>query len=110
MGQTYEVKITPHALEQMRETARYISETLQSPKNADRWLSVMKRELASLSHMPARVPLTEEEPWHSRGIHKMLIGNFLAYFWIDTEHMQVWITAVVYGRCDQRQKLEQMEL
>jgi hypothetical protein len=39
-----------------------------------------KKELAALSSMPASVPLTEEEPWHSQGVHKMVVGNFLAYF------------------------------
>ena len=54
--------------------------------------------------------LTEEEPWHSQGIHKMIVKNFLVYFWIDTDHLRVWVTAVVYGRRNQRSQLEQMEM
>ena len=106
----YEVKITPYALRQMQEIARYISATLQSPENETRWLNTMKGELASLSSMPARIPLTEEEPWHSQGIHKTAVKNFLAYFWVDADNLQVWVTAVVYGRRSQRQQLEQMEM
>ena len=106
----YEVKITQYALRQMQEIVRYISATLQSPENAVRWLNVMQKELASLSTMPARIPLTEEEPWHSQGVHKMVVKNFLAYFWIDKRKMCVWITAVVYGGQDQRTQLEQMSL
>ena len=105
----YEVKITPYALQQMQEITRYISATLQSPTNAKAWLGRMKRELASLSSMPARIPLTDEEPWHSEGIHKMVVKNHLVYFWVDTAHLQVWITAVVYGRQSQREQLEQIE-
>lgn len=59
--------------------------------------------------MPARIPLTQEEPWHSRGIHKMPVGNHLVYFWIDDAHSRVWITAVVYDRRLQREQLGQME-
>lgn len=106
----YEVKITTYALRQMQEIVRYISTTLQSPENAARWLDTMKNELASLSSMPARIPLTEEEPWHSQGIHKMAVKNFLLYFRIDTDNLCVWITAVVYGRRDQQRQLEQMEV
>ena len=106
----YEVKITPYALRQMQEVVRYISTTLQSPENAAHWLDTIKAELASLSSMPARIPLTEEEPWHSQGIHKMVVKNFLAYFWIDTDHLHVWVTAVVYGRRNQRRQLEQMKM
>ncbi|MBD5085056.1 MAG: type II toxin-antitoxin system RelE/ParE family toxin [Clostridiales bacterium] len=106
----YEVKVTPYALRQMREIVRYISTTLQSPENATRWLNTMKGELAALSSMPARIPLTEEEPWHSQGIHKMVVKNFLVYFWIDTDDLRVWVTGVIYGRRSQRQQLEQMEM
>ncbi len=106
----YEVKITPYAQRQMQEIVRYISATLQSPENASRWLDTIKKELISLSSMPARIPLTEEEPWHSQGIHKMVVKNFLVYFWIDADDLCVWVTAVVYGRRSQRQQLEQMEM
>ena len=105
----YEVKITPYALQQMQEIVRYISATLQSPETAARWLDTVEAELASLSAMPARIPLTEEEPWHSQGIHKMVVKKFLVYFWIDTDNLRVWITAVAYGRRDHRRQLEQME-
>lgn len=106
----YEVKITSYALQQMQEIVHHISATLQSPENATRWLDTIKEELASLSFMPARIPLTEEEPWHSQGIHKMVVKNFLVYFWIDTDNLRIWVTAVVYGRRNQRQQLEQMSL
>ena len=106
----YEVKITPYTLHQMQEIVRYISAILQSPENATCWLTIMKEALASLSSMPARIPLTEEEPWHSQGIHKMVVKNFLVYFWVDTDNLLVWVTAVVYGRRSQRRQLEQMEM
>ena len=106
----YEVKITPYALRQMQEIVSYISDTIQSLENAEQWLDMIEKEMASLSSMPARIPLTEEEPWHSQGIHKMVVGNFLAYFWIDDDNLCVWVTAVVYGRRDQRQQLKEMEL
>ena len=105
-----EVRITPYALRQMQEIVQYISVIRQSPDNAARWLDTIKKEIASLSYMPARIPLTEEEPWRSQGIHKMVVKNFLVYFWIDTDSSRVWITAVVYGRRDQREQLERMEM
>ena len=106
----HEVKITPYALRQVQEIVGYISATLQSPENAARWLDTIKAELVSWSSMPARIPLTEEEPWHSQGIHKMAVKNFLVYFWIDADNLRVWVTAVVYGRRNQRHQLEQMEM
>ena len=106
----YEVKVTPYALRQMRDITKYISATLQSPENAKAWLDRMKKELALLSSMPERIPLTEEEPWHSEGVHKMVVKNHLVYFWVDALHLRVWIIAVVYGRQSQREQLDRMDM
>ena len=109
MGEFFEIKITTYALGQMQETVRYISVSLNSPEIAEKWMQRIRKEISSLSHMPKRISLTEEEPWHSQGIHKMAAGNFLIYFWVDDETPCVWITAVVYGRRDQKRQLEQMD-
>ena len=51
--------------------------------------------------MPARYPLTEGEPWRTKGIRRMPVRNFLVYYLIDEEAKTVWVTAVLYGRRDQ---------
>lgn len=108
MEKTYTVRMTDYALEQMQEIQQYISVSLAAPDTASKWREHMKKELASLSLFPNRVPLTEEEPWHNQGVHKMVIGKYLAYFWVDEKTLTVWITAIVYGRRDQRQQLSQV--
>jgi len=45
----------------MQEIVRYISTTLQSSDSAVKWLDTIKKEVASLASMPARIPLTEED-------------------------------------------------
>lgn len=108
MEKKYEVKITSHALRQMQEIVRYISSILHSPKAAEQWLVRVEKDISSLSHMPARIGLTEEEPWRTQGVHRMVVGNFLVYFWIDEDSLRVWVTAFVYGRRDKRQQLEEI--
>lgn len=96
----YRVKMTTNAIEQARETVQYISETLMVPGVAGAWMERLRSEIAKLSTMPARYPLTEEEPWRSRGVRWMGVGNFLVYYWVDEPHATVWVTAIVYGRRD----------
>ena len=60
--------------------------------------------------MPRSVALTEEEPWHSYGIHKLPVKNFLVYFWIDEAARKVQVTAVIYGRRDQVRQLSEMSM
>ena len=105
----YEVKITEPAQRQLQEIVRYIAEDLQEKRTAIRMLDTLEKEILSLSTLPNRVALTEEEPWHSAGISKMPVKNYLVYFWVNEEQNQVQITAVVYGRRDQRAALQNMK-
>ena len=72
-------------------------------------LDTLQEEIASLDQFPNRIPLTEEEPWHSAGIRKIPGKNYLVYFWVNGERKKVQITAVVYGRRDQRTALQNMK-
>ena len=97
----YKVKITPSALSQLSETVNYISDILLVPETALKWLNVLRSSIASLSSMPNRFPLTEEQPWHDRGIRKLNAKGFLVYYLVDEKQATVNVTAVVYGRRDQ---------
>lgn len=110
MGKMYDVKITKFAEAQLREIVRYIAFDLQAPETALKMLNTLDAEIASLDQMPNRIPLTEEEPWHSEGVHKMPVKNYLVYFWVDEEAAKVQVIGVVYARRDQRRQLELMEM
>ena len=78
----YEVKLTEQAIGQIEETVKYISRILQEPETARKWTDTLQFEIKKLDSMPSRYPLTEEEPWRTKGIHKMPVRNFLVYFFI----------------------------
>ena len=105
---TYQVKLTNHALEQLRNAVGYISGVLLEPEIARRWSDRIKKAILSLDHMPLRYPLVDEKPWRAEGIHKMTVENFIVYYWINEDTTTVWITAVVYGRRDQLPALRNM--
>ena len=104
----YSVKLTPHAIVQIQETIVYISKVLLVPETATAWADYLQKESATLDSMPARYPLTEEEPWRSKGVRKMPVKNFIVYYLIDEGQKTVWITTVVYGRRDQLNALKNM--
>lgn len=106
----YKVRLTDQAIEQIQQTVSYISHELLEPETAKRWADLLQREIASLNSMPARYPLTDEEPWRSYGIHKMTVKNFLVYYLIQEELKIVTVTAVVYGRRDQLSALSDMPI
>lgn len=110
MGNEYEVKVTRQALEQMMEIAHYISYDLMSPEAADNLLNDLKSSILKLSVLPKKHPLIEEEPWKSEGVRKIIVKNFLVYYWVDDEYNKVQITAVIYSKRDQIKQLKNMDM
>jgi plasmid stabilization system protein ParE len=106
----YTIRITKQAREHLRSIKDYISNELLAPEAAYNTIALLRKEIKSLSEMPTRIKLTDEEPWHSEGIHRMRVKNYYVYFWIDEENSKVQITAVIYVARDQAKQLEIMKM
>ena len=89
MEKTYTIKITSQAEEQIQEIIYYITHELKAPAAALHLLNTFENSFTSLAYLPHRVALINEEPWHTKGIHRLPIKNFLIYFWIDENNMMV---------------------
>ena len=101
----YDIKVVAHALAALEEISDYIAQELCSPQAAVNVLNSIRAEIKMLDTLPNRIPLVDEEPWHSEGIHKMVSGNYLVYFWIDEAEQTVKVLDVVYARRDQKKVL-----
>lgn len=105
----YEVKVTKMAYVHMQEIVRYISNELFSPKAAETLLDKFQESINGLSTMPERYSLVDEEPWRSEGFRKIMVKNFIIYFWIDEANHKIQVTGIVYGRRNQVMQLEKLE-
>lgn len=110
MDKIYTVRITSQAENQMQEIIHYIAYDLKAPDAALHLLDALEDSFASLAQFPQRVVLVEDEPWHTNGIHRLPVKNFLVYFWIDEDNMRVQVTAVIYGKRNQLHQLSQMDM
>ena len=99
----YTVALTPQAEQQLRAIVHHIAHELLE-------LTALEQAMASLSLLPQRAPLVEEEPWHSQNIRKLLCRNFLIYFWPDPDSHRVQVLAVIYGRRDQLNQLRNLKM
>ena len=81
-----------------------------APKTAIAYITALCDGMNSLETFPGRIALTEDEPWRTYGVHKLLVKNHFVYFWIDEENNKVQITDVIYAKSDQRKSLEKMPL
>lgn len=110
MDKTYTVKITSQAEDQIQEIMHYIFHELKATDAALHLLDSLENSFASLIHFPQRIALIGEEPYHTNGIHRLPVKNFLVYFWIDENALTVHITAVIYAKRDQLHQLSQMDM
>ena len=110
MDHEYEVKVTKQALEHMKSIVHYILYDLMSPGAAENLLRDLKAAIMKLAVMPKRHAMIEEEPWKSEGIRKIIVKNFLIYYWVDDENSKVQVTAVIYNKRDQIKQLTDMDM
>ena len=105
----YDIVMTPDAVEDLWELRNYISDVLLSPDTALEYIRAVREEITSLSQFPARFKPMDDEPWHSRGVRRLLAKNFYVYYWIEEPIKRVFVMNVIYARRDQLQALAQKE-
>lgn len=105
---TYQVMLTDCAVQQLTQIVTEISNLLSAPGAARKWSAKLEKEIGALSYFPLRYPLLDMEPWHSEGIHRMVVDKFVVYYWVDEETQTVWVTAVILGKRDQQMALREI--
>ena len=105
MKTKYAVELSELAINQIAQIKQYIIEKLNNPNAAERVVDRLKAQMGKLSTIPERVVLVEMEPWRSKGVHKYVMGNYIAYFVIDDLSRKVIITAVVLSSREQKAQL-----
>ena len=73
---SFEIIITPDAEADLIELRNYIADVLLAQETALSYIQSIRKEIAALSEMPGRIKPVDEEPWHSRGLRKIITENF----------------------------------
>ena len=107
---SYRIIVTPDAKADITELRDYIANVLLSPKTARSYIQNLRKEIGKLSEMPTRIKLIDDEPWHSRGVRKFIVRNFLVYFRVEEDKKTVYILNVIYAKRDQLCALEKMKI
>ena len=103
----YDLEYLPLAREDMVEAVRYISEKLKNPIAAEQLAVELIEAGDSIRtfpyddpvHMPIR-PLGHE-------YRKLLVHNYLVFYWVDEKKKLVTVARVIYARRNYGRLLEQ---
>jgi len=101
---TYTVKITESARNDMEKIYNYIALDLFSPLAAMNQYNRIANAISSLKTMPERYPLFESKPERLRGIRKLVVDNYIVCYIVDEK--EVVIIAIFYGASDVSAKLQ----
>jgi len=91
----------------LRNIFDYIANTLLEPQTARRIKKQINENLSVLRQYPEGFALFEDEPWRSRGLRRLVIGNYIALYRILDDKGAVWVFTVINGRRDIEELLKQ---
>ena len=94
----FDVIIEPTAEKDLYGILTYISETLLEPAIAKRIYMSIKEQVLSLSDMPLRYALIDEEPYRSMSVRKIPVENYIAFYIVDESHHTVHVFRILYNR------------
>ena len=107
---SYDIIITPDASADLWELRDYIADVLLVPETALSYVQRIRQKIGTLSEMPGRIKPVDEEPWHSRGLRKIIAENFYIYFRVDEPSHKVYILNVIYMKRDQLKAMARIRM
>lgn len=96
----YRVQIARAAKQDLKDIVSYIRFQLLEQGTAQRVYQAIREQIMGLDHMPERYPLWADEPWHSRGLRKLLVNHYVVLYLVDHEQGCVQVARIVYARRD----------
>lgn len=94
----YKVSISEQAEKDLNDIYSYIYYELKSKISADRISQRLRNAMVGLSEMPKRFHVCPLEPWFSRGVRSVPVGNYSVFYFVNDDKNDVLITRVVYGK------------
>lgn len=93
----WNVTVTPEFGDDLRGFHAYISNTLLEPVIAKNLVDRILKAIGKLTDLPLRYPVYEKEPWQSRGLRKMNVGNYVVFYLTNEETGTVIVLHVFYA-------------
>lgn len=96
----YQVILSDAANRDLRNIFEYIFYELKAPQSASGMLDKLEKAVLSLEEMPNRHKVIEREPWLSRKVRLMPVGNYVVIYFVDDNKYEVNIMRIIYGGRD----------
>lgn len=96
----YTIEYLPIARRDMVDIAKYIGVKLANPDAAERLAEKMIESAENLSSMPYKCPTYTPIKPLKHEYRKLIVQNYIMFYWIDEDKKLVTIARVVYSGRD----------
>ena len=104
---SYSIKYTETAIQDIDNIYEYIAYDLSEPATAAKMLDRFEEKIKALGNMPLKFREYDVEPWKSRGMHIMPVGNYIVLYTPNEKTEVVTVNRVFYGGMDIPQHLQE---
>ena len=101
----YKVIVSEQAERDLGNIYSYICYELKSKLSAEKMALRLRGAMTGLSIMPKRYRVYPLEPWLSREVRSVAVGNYVMFYLVKDAESEVWITRIVYGKRDMKKTL-----
>lgn len=96
----YKIEITKPAENDLRSIGLYISKELVEPDTAKKIVAKIGEAIIKLEELPLRNGLVSDERLSIKGIHRIIIDNYIVFYIANEENRLVTIVRIQYNRRD----------
>ena len=93
----WKVVLTPEFKQEFKDIYAYIAEILLVPETAKKQVRRILDQVEKLNEMPNKFSLIEKEPWRSRGLRKLMVDNYIVFYYPNEQTKEVVVFHVFYG-------------
>jgi addiction module RelE/StbE family toxin len=94
---SYDLKFTPKASEDLEQIYSYISEKLFADTAANNLLEKIESSIKRLKDFPCSCSLVSDKLLNSKGYRKLIVENYIAFYLVNESKKQVVIMRILYG-------------
>ena len=103
----YNVKITLKAQENLKAILQKIVKYSSSQEYGQKWKDKFKKAILSLDEFPCRYPLVKEDTCRLKGVRRMSIRPYIAYYCVIEKEKIVSVDALSHSKQNQAEILEE---
>ena len=96
----YRIEVSEAAENDLYDIAGYIASQFSASVTALHMMELLEEAMASLSKMPQRFPLLEDDRLSQMGYRKLTVKNYLVFFSVDEKNKVVDVERILYARRD----------